>query len=215
MKRVSEFAKAKGISPGRAYALVRAGVLPAHQFSDGTIILDDGAMAWQPRKTRPLSEAMAWNLLSVLDGKHPEGLRDAERSRIRRHVAELRASDDPARELAGKVSARAELREFAAHRNDIADLRVDARVHLSGVGAPDSRMLAADVVEGYVAADSIHDLIDDYLLKKMSGGNVRLRVGRIRQAGKAALAADLADWGRAREVREANRIIQDLFQEIE
>lgn len=214
MKSVSSFAKEKGISRGRAYALVRSGALPAHELDDGSIILDDAAMAWQPRSSRPLSERMAWFFLAALEGRRPEGVRDVERARLRKHVEALRGASDPARELAAKVSARARLREFSAHRADVADLRADPRVHLSGVGAPGSRMVADDVVEGYVSQSAVDGLVGDYLLKEVPGGNVRLREGPDREVGKAALAADLADWGRARELREANRIIHELLREL-
>ena len=214
MQRVSEFAKAKGISRGRAYALVRSGALPAQELSDGSIILDDAAMAWQPRKARPLSERMAWLLLAALEGAWPEGVRDAERARIRAHLAALREAADPARELAAKVSARAHLMEYSAHSADLADLRVDPRLRVSGVGAPSSRMMAGDAVEGYVSPDALEGVVGDYLLQERAGGNVRLRVSADREPGKAAIAADLADWGRARELREANRIVHELLQEL-
>lgn len=214
MRRVGDFAKAKGLSRARAYRLVRSGAIPAHQLPDGSFILDEAAMDWEPRAARPLSTSMAWGLLSALDGKMQPGLRSAERSRIKRHIAFIAEADSPARELAAKVSARADLKEFAAHRNDVSKVRSDARVHLSGVGAPGSRMMAGDVVEGYVDAEDLEGLCDDYLLRERPGGNVRLRVGEVREVGRAALAVDLADWGRAREMREANRIIHELLQEM-
>ncbi|QIM15401.1 hypothetical protein G7067_01660 [Leucobacter insecticola] len=214
MKRVSEFAKAKGISRGRAYQLVRSGALHAEVLGDGSLILDDTAMAWRPRKGRPLSEAMAWHLLAALDSAEQEGLRDAERARIRRHLSEIKKAEHPAQELAEKVSARAELREFAAHLDDVVDLRADPRVLVSGVGAAGSGMVAGDIVEGYVAPNVVDSVIRDYILKERRGGNVRLRVGRAPQMGRAAVAADLADWGRVRELREADRIVRELLLEI-
>jgi hypothetical protein len=214
MKRVSEFAKAKGISRSRAYALVRSGAIPSHELSDGSIILDDAAMGWQPRAARPLSERMAWIFLAALEGRWPDGVRDAERARIKNHVEALRAASDPARELAAKVSDRARLEEFSALSADLEDLRMDSRVRLSGVGAPGSRMMADDIVEGYVSSEVLERLVNDYLLQESPGGNVRLRVAGDHEVGKAALAADLADWGRARELREADRVIHDLLQEI-
>ncbi|WP_336653000.1 MULTISPECIES: hypothetical protein [unclassified Leucobacter] len=214
MKRVSAFAKEKGISRGRAYALVRSGAIPAEVLDGGAIMLDDMAMAWQPRAARPLSERMAWFLLAALEGRRAEGARDAERARIRKHLAELQAAPESARLLAGKVAARAALREFSAHKADVADLRADPRLRLSGVGAPGSGMVADDVVEGYVCADVLDGLVNDYLLQEGRGNNVRLRVDTDHEVGKAALAADLADWGRARELREANRILHELLQEL-
>lgn len=212
MRRVGEFAKAKGISRARAYRLVRSGVLPAHQLNDGSFILDEGAMDWEPRVARPLSKSMAWALLRALDGEDLGGLRATERSRIRQHIAAIAGAESPARELAQKVSARAELKEFKAHKNDAVDVRSDGRVRISGVGAPGSRMMAGDVVEGYVDPGDLEDLCNGYLLRERPGGNVRLRVGGLHGVGMAAVAADLADWGRAREVREADRIVHDLLQ---
>ncbi|MBK0422573.1 hypothetical protein JD292_10875 [Leucobacter sp. CSA2] len=209
---MSEFAKAKGISRGRAYELVRAGVLPAHILADGSIILDDAAALWEPRKARPLSQAMAWKLLQALDGARGEGLRDSERARIRGHLAAVQQAESPARELAAKVARRSQLREFEAHVEDVRDLRADERLQISGVGAPGSGMNAGDVVEGYVDPAKVDAVVADYLLKERRGGNVRLRVGRVPVVGNAALAADLADWGRARELREAERILNELFE---
>ncbi|WP_176783284.1 hypothetical protein [Leucobacter chromiiresistens] len=213
MQRVSEFARAKGISRGRAYRLVRSGALPARELSDGSIILEDSALAWQPRRARPLSSRMAWLLLRMLDGEAPAGVRDAERSRLKGHVQGLRESEAPAQLLAQKVSARAHLRAFFAHPEDAGDLRRDDRIALSGVGAPGSGMMAGDVVEGYVDPSVIEQVKSDYLLHEQADGNVRLRVADVHSPGKAALAADLADWGRAREMREADRLIRALLQE--
>lgn len=213
MRRVSEFAKVKGISRGRAYRLVHSGALPARELSDGSIILEESSLAWQPRRARPLSSRMAWLLLRMLDGEAPVGVRDAERSRLKGHIQELRDSKAPAQMLAQKVSARARLYVFFAHPEDTVDLRGDERIALSGVGAPGSGMMAGEVVEGYVGPSVIEQVKSDYLLHEQADGNVRLRVADIYSAGKAALAADLADWGRAREMREADRLIFELLQE--
>lgn len=213
MQRVSEFAKAKGISRGRAYRLARSGVLPVRELNDGSIILEDAAMAWQPRHARPLSPRMAWLLLRMLDGEIPAEVRDAERSRLKGHVKGVREAENPAHVLAQKVSARAQLHVFFAHPEDAAEMRDDERIALSGVGAPGSGMMAGDVVEGYVAPSVIEKVKRDFLLHEQADGNVRLRVAEVREPGKAAIAADLADWGRAREMREANRIIHELLQE--
>ncbi|SDQ33493.1 hypothetical protein SAMN04488565_2254 [Leucobacter chromiiresistens] len=74
-------------------------------------------------------------------------------------------------------------------------------------------MMAGDVVEGYVDPSVIEQVKSDYLLHEQADGNVRLRVADVHSPGKAALAADLADWGRAREMREADRLIRALLQE--
>ncbi|MBS3183460.1 hypothetical protein [Leucobacter manosquensis] len=211
MQRVSEFAKAKGISRGRAYRLANSGALPAFRLSDGSIILEDAAVEWRPRNARPLSYRMAWLLLGILNGENLAGIRDAERARLKRHIQELRDAESPARVLATKVSARAGLQVFFAHPEDAREMRSDDRILLSGVGAPGSGMMAGDVVEGYVAPSAIKDLKSDYLLHEQVDGNVRLRIAEVLTPGRAAIAADLADWGRAREMREANRILDGLL----
>ncbi len=156
---------------------------------------------------------MAWLLLRMLDGEAPVGVRDAERSRLKRHIQGLRETEVPAQMLAQKVSARAHLQTFFAHPEDAVNLRGDERIALSGVGAPGSGMMAVDVVEGYVGPSVIEQVKSDYLLHEQADGNVRLRVADVDSPGKAALAADLADWGRAREMREADRLIRELLQE--
>ncbi|MEV8339405.1 hypothetical protein [Leucobacter sp. NPDC077196] len=101
-----------------------------------------------------------------------------------------------------------------AHLDDVADLRADPRVTISGVGAAGSGMSAEDVVEGYVEPTAVDKLVRDYVLKERRDGNVRFRIGQVRQIGKAAIAAELADWGRVRELREADRLIRELLSKV-
>lgn len=171
-------------------------------------------MLWNHLKAGPLSAPMAWGPLGTLEGRTASELLDAECARLKQYVAAIANADDPARELATKASARAKLREFSANKEDVADIRQDVRVAVSGVGAAASGMVAGDVVEGYVQADTIDALVQEYLLEERCGGNVRLRDGGSHELGKARVAADLADWGRARELGEANRIVDELLQEL-
>lgn len=213
MRRVSEFARLKGISRSRAYALAHSGALPSQILSDGTILLEESALLWEPRVSRPLSERMAWALLNELSGEPTNDLRDAERARVRQHVQDIAESEKPAIALASKVSRRSVPIRFRISADDIADLRADGRVALSGVGAPGSGMVAGDQLEGYVRPEHISDLQGDYLLSKDPEGSVLLRVTERGQVLESVIAADLADRGQAREVREANAILGRLLKD--
>ena len=217
MQRVSEFAREKGISRSRAYALVRSGAIDSVQLDDGTILVEGvAAHYWKPRNARPLSERMAWALLSALDGEWDASLRGAEKSRLLGHIRDLRNDREPALALAEKVSKRAVLREYGVHKDDLADLRADPRLQVSGIGAPGSGMVAGEFVEGYVAPEHVDGLVSEYLLGSSSqGAGVSLRVSSLASVGRAAIAADLADWRGDRMLREANRIVADLLEEAE
>ncbi|SEB96838.1 hypothetical protein SAMN04489806_2255 [Paramicrobacterium humi] len=212
MRRVSEFARLKGISPRRVYELVRNGTLPVQVLSDGTILLEESSMLWHPRATRPLSPRMAWAVLSAVDGHETPDLRSSERARVREHVQEIFSSENPAQLLAEKVSARSPIHRYRASSDDVVDLRRDARIRVSRVGSPGSGMTAGDELEAYISADDLAAVIREYLLDEDRSGNVRLRTGAPDRLGAAAVAADLADWGRTRETREANRILSRLVK---
>lgn len=211
MRRVSEFARLKGISRARAYQLVHSGALPCVTLRDGTILLEESAMLWEPRRSRPLSERMAWLLLHELAGQPLPWRRTSERERVRQHIRSVSQTSDPARRLAELVSSRAVLHRFTASPDDLSDLRADERFTLSGVGAPGSGMMAGGVAEGYVRPEHLAGVKGDYLLADSPDANVLLRVSEHATILPSVIAADLADWGQAREVREANTIIRRLL----
>lgn len=211
MRRVSEFAKLKGISRARAYQLVQSGAVPSKVLSDGTILLEESALLWEPRYGRPLSERMAWLLLHELADEPISQCSSSERARARQHIREIAKMREPARALAERVSRRGVLHRVAASPDDLADLREDDRIALSGVGALGSGMAAGGVIEGYVRPEHLQDVKGDYLLSDDPDGNVLLRVSEHAKILPSVIAADLADWGRAREVREANAIISRLL----
>lgn len=211
MLRVSEFARSKGISRARAYQLVQSGVLPSKVLSDGTILLEESALLWEPRHGRPLSERMAWLVLHELSGQPISSRSSPERVRARQYISEIAKKREPARALAERVSRRGVLHRFAATVDDLADLRKDGRISLSGVGAKGSGMVAGGVVQGYVRPEHLEDIKGDYLLSDDPDGNVLLRVSEHANVLPAVIAADLADWGRAREIREANTLLSRLL----
>ncbi|KQV77790.1 hypothetical protein ASC64_02925 [Nocardioides sp. Root122] len=126
--------------------------------------------------------------------------------------------------LAHLLRNRAERRLYVASPRDLPDVRVDRRVHLSGISLPHSNMSAGDVVEGYIVASDLRALEDDYLLSPASRdrANVILHVVAANRDDPAALdlasvarsalalAADLVEHDGAREKREAVRLLDHL-----
>ena len=160
----------------------------------------------------------------------------SERSRARARLRDLlseamtskgrRAEDSTAADLAATLRAllrrRAERHLFRASPRDLADLRTDARVNLSGMSLRDSGIASADIVEAYVAEPDLPGVIRDYLLSgaRPSEANVVLHVVdptvapdlTAQQHNWLVLAADLAEYHRPREVARAAEIIREIAE---
>ena len=210
MKSVSEFAELKGISKDRVYALIRSDQIPYRKVGN-SLLIESEALAWSPRVSRSLSPRMALSLAHHLEGGVSDELRPSERSRVKAYARRLFESQNSAQLLSGYMAKRAVRHSFSVSADDISDLRRDRRLALSGVSAPISRMSAPDVVEGYVSEKDLPMLVQEYLLREAVKGNVILRVpSREAQVGPVFVAADLADWNRPREQRQARIIIGEL-----
>lgn len=210
MRSVSEFAELKGISKERVYALIRSGQIPYRKVGN-SLLVEPEALAWSPRVSRPLSPRMASSLVHHLEGIEGAELRPSERARIKEYAKRIFDSSNPAELLNAYLDKRAVRHSFSVSVDDLSDLRRDPRVLLSGVSAPLSRMSAPDVVEGVVSGEDLPLLVQEYLLRDAVKGNVVLRVplGEVR-VGPVFIAADLADWNRPRERRQAQEIVRDL-----
>lgn len=212
MYSVSAFAEKKGISVGRVRQLVAAGEIPSER-SGSSVLIPDAALSWRPRSRRPLGERMAGALLDTLIGKQPS-VSDREMLRLRGQRQQLQSSESPAVLLSDLLASRGRREKFSAHPDDLDDLRKDDRVLLSGAHIPEFGLTSGSSVEGYVASDQFQAVKRDYLLRGDPGGNIVLRTSKQNPQHIVPLAAaDLADWGAGRELREANRVLRNLLKD--
>ena len=230
---VAEAAEMLGVHPQRIHQRIREGSLPAKKVGNQWAVEmnDLRRLKHHAGPGRPLSSKSAWDLLAVAAGDQAASkLSPSVRSRARSRLASLLALasaaelEDAAAHLVHAMRNRAERALFVASPRDLPDVRDDERVHLSGVSLPDSNMSFGAVAEGYVSADDVDALVDDYLLSPAprSRANVILHVvhaDAMRPALVAlddvarsplALAADLAEHDGVREKSEAVRSVADL-----
>jgi excisionase family DNA binding protein len=230
---VAEAAEVLGVHPQRIHQRIREGSLPAEKVGNQWAVEmnDLRRIRHHAGPGRPLSSKSAWDLLAVAAGDQAASkLSPSARSRARSRLVRLLALassaelEDAAAHLVHALRNRAERALFVASPRDLPDVRDDVRVHLSGVSLPESNMSVGAVAEGYVSADDVKALVDDYLLSpaSRSRANVILHVVHADAKNPAlvalddvarsplALAADLAEHDGVREKSEAIRSVADL-----
>jgi excisionase family DNA binding protein len=174
---VVEAAHLLGVSVERVRQRIRNGSLPALKVGNQWGIDPDLLQGASPLHSRPMSRRMAWAFIEMLGGSSPD-VSPAERLRLRNRAEALRESEDPAQLLRSWASSRAERRQYAAAAPDLDELRADHRLHLSGLSAADSGVIAGGIVEAYVASGDVPGLVADYFLVEPQDhrGNVVLHV---------------------------------------
>jgi len=157
---------------------------------------------------------MARALAELYDGGSP-GVSGAEMARLRVKVEALRSG--PEEDLPARVSAwladRAERVELAVHQQDVAQLRADRRLALSGISDPRAGLSSSVEVEAYVGRDDLGGLADDYFFDldyRPDAPNVVLHVveSPLDAPPRLFSAADLFDRRGAREVRAGLEIVR-------
>jgi excisionase family DNA binding protein len=234
---VSEAAKQLGVDPSRVHHRIREGSLPARKIGNRWAIDSHDVLRVNHHAGpgRPLSAKSAWALLAVAaNSQAVDELRPPDRSKARARLRELLADassraelDVAAAQVERALGNRAERRLFIASPRDLPDVLNDDRVHPSGVSLPESNMSAGSVAEGYVSAEYLDALVDDYLLSPASRdrANVVLHVvGASNQCRSAelgdvarswlAIAADLAEYDGVREKGEAMRLMADAQDHV-
>jgi hypothetical protein len=167
-----------------------------------------------------MSSRNAWALAQLLDGAELEHLAPSERWRLREMRNALAHHSNPEHMVEAWLRMRA--RRILRAAPDLARLRSDPRLVLSGVSDPRSQIAAPQLFEGYVSLANFDDLELDHLLSPASAadGNVVLHVvaepahvpsGPV---PRLALAADLAEWGSWRESNRAREIIDNAAGKV-
>lgn len=232
---VAEAADRLGVNVQRVHQRIADGSLPAERIGHQWTIdeADVARLAGRPTG-RPLSARSAWMLVLVAadhaaapDVPAP----DLSRARARlRHLLDdahelsmMSDRESAASQLAAKLRSvfrrRTERRLFHVSPRDLADLRSDDRVGLSGVSLPESGLSSNDIVEGYTAQEDLSTLVDDFLLLDSDhrSANVVLHVfdpsavpsQGVTPSNWLLMAADLSEYHRPRETARAVRILHE------
>lgn len=210
---VAQLAERLGVSDARARNLVAHGLIKAERVGSHWVVDEADAAKYQPRVGRPLSALNAWRMANyAADGKIPDA-HSMEKSRLEGYLASLLEAPDPAAKLRSLLANRAEKAELASSPADLAELREDRRLRLSGVSHPDSGLLSGSEVEAYVSRADFNAVLRDWFLVKVAAGqrpNVVLHVADEVPAvlPPLAVAADLAERSGVREHNAALDLIR-------
>lgn len=231
---VAQAAEILGVHEQRVYQRIREGSLPAERIGHQWVVEMNEVrrVSRSAVPGRPLSARSVWDIVAVAAGDlSASRLRPSPRSRARSRLRNLlsrvssEAPDAVADHLAHALRNRAERVLVEASPRDLPDVRADERVHPSGVSRPESNMSAGDVVEGYVAAEDLDDLVADYLLSAAPRARANVVLHVVPSGSEhpsladlatspLVLAADLAEHDGVRERHEAVRVIAHLDAEL-
>lgn len=204
-----------GVSPARARAIVANGDIKAERVGNFWAVDESDAAKYQPRVGRPLSALNAWRMVQYSADGHLQDAHPMERSRLESYLASLLDSPDPAAKLCSLLAKRAEKVEFSSSPADLAELRDDPRLRLSGVSHPGSGLLSNSEVEAYVGRKDFDKVLRDWFLVKVAAGqrpNVVLHIADEVPVELPLLlvAADLAERPGVRERDAARDIIRSI-----
>lgn len=220
---IPELAKRLSVNESRVRQLVHSGRIRGQRIGGRWIVEEADAAQYQPGRPagRPLSERSAWQLMSCFweDGRGHSLLEDFEPSPVEKHrlnerISLLQKSQDLLKLLAW-LPNRAEKFEFSCSPADIAELREDKRIHLSGVSHPRSGLLANSEIEAYVRRAELRNVVKDWFLVDPLPGrrpNVILRAAEKVPdiLPPLAVAADLAERPGVREQQAARDILRSV-----
>ena len=221
---IPELANRLNVHESRARQLVHSGRIRGQRVGGRWIVDEADAAQYRPGKPagRPLSERSAWQLMSCFWEDSPRHFplghfepSPVEKHRLKERINRLQDSPDLINLLAAWLANRAEKFEFSSSPDDIAELREDKRIHLSGVSHPRSGLLANSEVEAYVRRNELQDVVKDWFLVEPSPGrrpNVILRAAEQvpDELPPLVVAADLAERPGVREQQAAREILRNI-----
>lgn len=203
---VGDAAAALGVTPRRVQALISSGRIQARKVS-AVWLVDAGSLPTAPRRSRPMSPAVAWAFLADDPPTTPEAA-----YRWRRRRARLAADPAPETLLVSWVAARG-LRELLTASSPTAVL-TDPRTVPTGVSDPRSRVTTTGIAEAWVADADADAVSRAYFLQPAPSAAQATVVLHIapslppRPVPIMLLAADLADRGGAQEAMTAQQLIR-------
>ena len=182
---VAEAAAELGVSERRVRQMLADGVLAGDRVGRTWVIEPEQLRRIEHRRPevgRPWSPASAWAVLALADGGDPD-LSPVERSRARKRLAQ--GLDG----VAGRLAARAELRQFYAHPSvldRLAEAPTVVRGGISAVAEHGADLVAVDGFEGYVRAGDLDKLVA--VRPRRRGGSSECGVASRRRCGVAVPA---------------------------
>ncbi len=211
---MGEAAARLGVSERRVRERIAVGDLRARRVGRAWV-LEEAQLARSDRLGRPMSRRVAWAFLDLLAGGSGDGVTQPEQSRLRRKRELLLSSSNPAALLRSWLPSRALVQRWSAAAADLPALRDDERIVLSGLSDVRSGLAAASVVEGYVVARDLDDLVEEYLLSARGEPNVVVHVldedrAVSRPLPLPVVLADLADHDGPREAAAVERLLRHL-----
>lgn len=174
---VSQAADILDVHPSRVRAMIAQGHLDAQKLGGRWFVARrsvENRRAQPPADGRPFSEANAWALLCLSEGKEPDWVSKWELSRLRRRLRE-----DGIENLAPRLSKRARKEQLRAHPAMLPKLREDPRLHPSGVSAAAAHgidIIEQNEFEAYVAESEFERVVEDNYLEPSPNPNVFLHV---------------------------------------
>ena len=214
MLSVSQLARLLQVTDARARSLVASGAIHAERVAGRWVVADADAAAYRRKVGRPLSRQNAWRLAAVSEGCQVAGAHSTEVARLHEHLKSLDGLGDPLPKLRTLLANRAEKVELSVSPADLAELRRDTRLRLSGVSHPMSGLLANAEVEAYVDREDFEALVREWLLVTPAGlqRNVVLHIADSLPADLPVLlvAADLAERSGVREQGAGRTIFNRL-----
>lgn len=215
---VSEAAERLGVTERRVRKRIDEGSLPAERIAGRWAIPASAIREIGNVPGRPLGETMAWGVLAYLDtydfGVTPFLASPSERYAARTYANKLRNEKHPAPLMRAWLKNRGARRLLRAAPADLADLRDDDRLYLSGLSQPAAGIVAGNLVEAYVSPDDLDDLVNDYFLVSASSGEANVIFHRAKPlvdpSSPAVIAADLAEHNGPREDGRVEELMQEL-----
>ncbi len=145
------------------------------------------------------SEQTAWGAMALLSGVEATWMGESQRSRLKGRLRALSAA-----ELVGLARGRSETSRYAGHASTAARLRaeiIDTTEVATRLGLAESSAL-----DGYVAGDSLDELVNRHGLIRDDGGNYTLRattmdLAVVKELAQSVVLAAL-DLAESLDVRE-------------
>jgi excisionase family DNA binding protein len=186
---VAQAAAMLKVGPRQVRHLVESGVLPAQKIGNSWLVQTAAVRAraaHTPSAGRPLSPAMAWVVLSVVQrllmASTDAGVDVwgpiADR-KVRHRVRQLLAEPVPARQWEKWLARRAERRRIWVHPGVLAQLVLDRRLHPGGTIAAAAHGIGLASSSGqrfYIYSAAVDAFIADYRASYDSSGQVELMI---------------------------------------
>jgi hypothetical protein len=220
---IPEVAERIGVAESRARFLVSSGRIRGQQVGGRWVIDDSDATNYRKASAgRPLTERGAWQFIDAAQDSSlisAMNLSAVERHRLRGRIARFQESADPVTFLFSLLPNRADKILLSANPSDLAGLRNDRRLRLSGVSHPASGLLPSAELEAYTTRHDLPGLINDWFLVPAMPGmraNVVIRAAAAipdAEMPSIVVTADLAERPGPREQQAALETIRRVLDD--